>query len=90
MDLVKHEQDEEQQAFLPNSREDNPSSEGGSRKAKSASKSYLRLILEILMAFTIVILFIRPFPDRRRLKPSPVPNSTFFTCDLKAKEDCCC
>jgi hypothetical protein len=87
MDLVKREQDEDQQAFLPEAREDISFSEKGSRRATSASKMHLRLILEIVMAFVVVVLLIHPFRDRKTVKPSPVPRCMFLTCDLKTKED---
>ena len=79
MDRVKHEQDEEQQAFLSNSREDNSCSEEGPRKVSWALKHYLRIILEIGMAFTIVILIIRPFRNQMTLVSSPVPSSLSIT-----------
>jgi hypothetical protein len=87
MDLVKLEQDEDQEAFLPEACEDISFSEKGSRKATPASKGHLRLIVEIVMAFVIVALLIRPFRDRKTVKPSPVPMCMFLTCDLKTKED---
>jgi len=74
MDLVKGEQDDEQQVFIPKTGEDILFSEEGSRNVTSASKRYLRLILETVMAFMIVVLLIRPFPDRKMAKPSPVPS----------------
>ncbi|RDL36020.1 Uncharacterized protein BP5553_06632 [Venustampulla echinocandica] len=74
MDRVNREQDEDQQAVLPKSRQDISSLENGSQKVTSASKSYLRLGLEIVMAAIIGVLLIRPFPDRATTKSSPVPR----------------
>jgi len=87
MDLVKGEQDDEQQVFIPKTGEDILFSEEGSRNVTSASKRYLRLILETVMAFMIVVLLIRPFPDRKMAKPSPVPSCMFLTYDLKTNEE---
>ena len=78
MDFVKNEQDDDQEAFLPKAGEDVSFSDREvSRKATSTLTKYLRAILEIAMAFMIVILFFRPFPDRRTGKPSPVPSCMF-------------
>lgn len=82
MDRVKHEQDEEQQAFLSGSQEDSSCSEEGPRKSSWGLKEYLRLILEIGMAFTIVILSIRPFRNQLTLKSSPVPSSLSINFNL--------
>jgi hypothetical protein len=87
MDLVKREENEDEQAFLPKARESEEISlsdvsfseeEEGPRKTTSwASKKYLRLILEIVMALVILVLFIHPFPARKPGKPTPVPDCMF-------------
>jgi hypothetical protein len=97
MDLVKREEDEDQQAFLPKAREseeislsDVSFSEEGETPRKTtpwASKKYLRLILEIVMALVILILFIHPFPARRLGKPTPVPECMFFNYDQMNKKE---
>jgi hypothetical protein len=83
MNLTKREQDEDQQAFLPKTNGDVSLLEEGPRKPTSAFNSYLRLGLEIVMAFVIVVLFIRPFSDRKAVKPSPVPSCMIFHLFLK-------
>jgi len=80
---VKHDQDEDQQAFLPKADDDNQLAEKGSRKATTASIHYLRLVLEIMMAFGIVILIVHPFPGIKAFKSSPVPECTFPICNLQ-------
>jgi hypothetical protein len=87
MDIIKHEQEEDQQAFLPKTDEDFLFSDRGARKAISAWKSYMRLILEIMMAFVIVILFICTLSNRKTGKPSPVPRCMFVACDLVTNEE---
>lgn len=79
MDRVNHEQDEDQQAFLPKARQDIPFIETGSQKPGSPFKKYLRLGLEIVMAVVIVVLLIRPFPEKATTKSSPVPKCRFPT-----------
>lgn len=80
MDLIKREQDEDQRPFLSKVDEDDISlSEDSSVKTTSVLKRYSRLILEILMAFTIVLVFFHPFLDRKTGRPSPVPTCTFLT-----------
>jgi hypothetical protein len=87
MDLVKREENEDEQAFLPKTRESEEISlsevsfseeEEGPRKTTSwTSKKYLRLILEIMMGLVILVLFVHPFPARRPGKPTPVPECMF-------------
>jgi len=65
---------EDQQAFLPKINEDVLFLENGSRKVMLTLKGCLRLILEVVMAFAIVVLFIRHYLDRTTITPSAVPT----------------
>ena len=76
MDFVKLEQDEDQQPFLPTASKDVSLLDYSLRK-------YLRLILEMVMAVVILVLLVRPFPDIRATKASPVPTCMVLTRDLK-------
>lgn len=73
MNLVKNDDDEAQQAFLPKPAED---LENNHQEAKSTSKWYWRFALEILMAAIIAVLTTRILLDKATVKPSPVPNCT--------------
>lgn len=85
MNNRKNEFDEEQQAFLPEgeAREDAsaPASERRSTWRRPTSW-FLRLALEVAMAFTIISLVIsRRNPADGSLRKSPVPKRTHpFTC----------
>jgi hypothetical protein len=80
MDHSKHEQDEDQQFFLPKtSEEDIGFSEEGPPKAISALQKQFRLILEVAMALVIVFLSVRPFPSTKTVKPTPVSACMFLS-----------
>ena len=89
MDVEKREQVDEQCEFLLE--------EGGacsglgrnSKKASSAWKSNLRLVLEIVMGFMIVGLSIRSWPERSVVKPSAVPNCMYLGCDAQDHRGSC-
>jgi hypothetical protein len=84
MAIVKYEDEEDQQAFLPKDGDDALFSQDGSWKAttSSALKRYrLRLVLEVLMASAIVVLLFVRFPSNKTetaVKPSPVPICMFL------------
>jgi hypothetical protein len=90
MDFVKREQDEDQQPFLPTAGEDVSLSDHGSRKSTSTLKGVLRLILEMVMAMVILVLLVRPFPDIRTTKASPVPACMVLARDLKCNQQVPC
>jgi hypothetical protein len=85
MDPMKHEADEEEQAFLPQSSEDGTASSSPDSQRGSGTKSrrrqvigYLRLLLEIAMAVTIICLVVfKPFVvARETIRRTPVPQRT--------------
>jgi hypothetical protein len=74
MAVVKRDQDEEQTAFLPEAPENGPFLEEDTQNRDLASRWHLRFVLEIVMSLAIVVLLVRPFPDRKHSTPSPVPT----------------
>lgn len=80
----KHEQDEEQQAFIESaSRQHEHAATPGNGISRALTRPptfYLRLLVELAMAVTIVVLLARPFshngPCRSTVKSSPVPQCT--------------
>jgi hypothetical protein len=78
MAVVKQDQDEEQTAFLLEAREKGPFSEEDTQNRNLASRWHLRFVLEILMSLAIVVLLVRPFPDRKDSTLSPVPTCASF------------
>ena len=86
MGRIKHDQDEEQEAFILEASEDISSLEKDSQNLKSAWKSHLRSILEFMMASAIVILLIRSSVDMTAPKRSPVPECTFLRFLLAIQE----
>jgi len=67
-------QDGDQEAFLPKDHGDLPYPEKGSRNASSTPGIYVRLCLEVVMAFAIFALLLRPLSERNAVKRSPVPD----------------
>lgn len=79
MDRSKSDEDEEQQAFLEQT--------GATRNVSQSKKTsrpkatgYMRWVIEILMAITIVVLLVRPIANNGTPKPSPVPKCAFSSC----------
>jgi hypothetical protein len=87
MNPIKHEHDEEEQiAFLPTSRPKESDDESVSETSPSRRvRSYLRWIIEICMAITIVFLLLRPQRDSTSKRRSPVPVCVFAETDLRAR-----
>jgi hypothetical protein len=89
MDQMKHEADEEEQAFLPQSSEDGTASSpldgqrgGGSKSRRRQVMGYVRLLLEIAMAVTILCLVVfKPFiVARGTIRRTPVPQRMLPYC----------
>ncbi|KAH8806077.1 hypothetical protein F5884DRAFT_801584 [Xylogone sp. PMI_703] len=74
MHIGKSPHNEDQEAFLPKAIEDGALPNENSHKAASPVMKYARLALEIIMGIAIVALFLRPFPERKASKSSPVPE----------------
>jgi hypothetical protein len=86
MDSRKHEADEEEQAFLPqagfreDANADGPSEQPTRHKSRRRQVTWwLRLLLDIGMAVTIVYLLVfKPFVvSRETIRRTPVPRCTF-------------
>lgn len=84
MESGKHEHDEEEQAFLDHA--------GISPKPQSSRRTatgWWRLLLELAMAITIVLLlFFPPFPPRNTIRRSPVPQRTFLLLKMCRQQQC--
>jgi hypothetical protein len=78
MNLVPREQNEDQEAFLPKAHKAIPLSENGPPELIPALKAHLRLVIEIFMAFLILVLLAHP-PGRQMTKPSAVPTCMSLT-----------
>lgn len=76
MDSRKHEADEEEQTFLPKAINSDHAELGDHRPRTRGAAWYLRLILEIAMAATIVYLIVaKPLiASRPTLRRTPVPQ----------------
>ncbi|KAK8042504.1 hypothetical protein PG994_012987 [Apiospora phragmitis] len=76
MESGKHERDEEEQAFLPQTEfGDHGGTSPKPLNPRRTATWWWRLLLDIAMASTIVILlFFFPFPARDTIKRSPVPR----------------
>lgn len=77
---MKPERDEEAEAFLRESseNEDVPATLNSKPTAWARSRSYIRLFLEIAMAATIVFLLFFRAPPTKALRRTPVPDCTFM------------
>lgn len=73
---MKNERDEEAEAFLRESSEseDVPTTINNERSVWARSRSYIRLLLEISMAATIVFLLFFRAPATKAIRRTPVPD----------------
>ncbi|OAL02085.1 hypothetical protein IQ06DRAFT_376278 [Phaeosphaeriaceae sp. SRC1lsM3a] len=73
---MKPERDEEAEAFLRDSSEseNTPAPMNNERTAWARSRSYIRLVLEIAMAATIIFLLFFRAPATKALRRTPVPD----------------
>lgn len=76
---MKPERDEEAEAFLRDSSEseNTPAPMNNERTAWARSRSYIRLVLEIAMAATIIFLLFFRAPATKALRRTPVPDCMF-------------
>jgi hypothetical protein len=76
MDAVRHEDDEEKEAFLSPQEDVETAIE-----IRSSRVSYVRLLLEVAMALSIVLLLMRQSPSISPSptgKASPVPSCMYY------------
>jgi hypothetical protein len=76
--MMKTEHDEEAEAFLeqPHASEDIPTATNRKLNIWARSRTYIRLLVEVAMALTIVYLLFFRAPPSRNLRRSPVPECT--------------
>lgn len=79
---MKHEHNEEAEAFLdqPQDGEQVPTVPTRKRSTWALSWSYIRVVLEIAMAATIVFLLFFRAPPSRTIRRSPVPDCMSIAC----------